>query len=246
MQDKSGTLRVGTSGYQYDHWKGLFYPGEIRKRDWFQYYAKHFDTVEINNTFYRLPETEIFKAWRAQAPRGFAYALKFSRYGSHIKRLKDPHGAIGTFVERASHLGKLLGAILVQLPPNWGLNIERLESFLEAAPTNYRWAMEFRNPSWLCSEVYELLRGRNWALCIHDMIENHPREITADWVYLRFHGGHYDSKYPKEALRAEARRVKGYLAKGLDVFVYFNNDAHGHAVSNAMDLRRYAGEIKTG
>jgi uncharacterized protein YecE (DUF72 family) len=206
---------------------------------WFAYYAKHFDTVEINNTFYGLPSPETFDGWRKQCPRGFLYVLKFSRYGSHLKRLKDPQATIKRFLERACRLGKLLGPILVQLPPNWRADPDRLAGFLKAAPHSIRWAFEFRDASWLSEEIFTLLETHNAALCIHDMIKHHPRRITADWVYLRFHGDHYSGSYTAQQLQEQAGWIKQQSAAGRDVFAYFNNDIHGHAITNAADLRRY-------
>ena len=208
MRGHQGDLRIGTSGYHYDHWKGVSYPEDRPKTEWFLYYAQQFDTVEKNNTFYRLPEATTFEAWRRQAPKGFCYALKLSRYGSHIVRLKKPRDTIGKFLKRADRLGKFLGPILVQLPPNWKADPERLAAFLEAAPKNHRWAVEFRDRRWLSEEVFAILNRHGTALCIHDMIDDHPRLVTAGWVYLRFHGEHYSGSYSSEKLRAEARWIK--------------------------------------
>jgi uncharacterized protein YecE (DUF72 family) len=232
-------VRIGTSGYQYQHWKGVFYPEALRSREWFAFYARHFDTVEINNSFYGLPSGETFDAWRAQAPPGFLYALKFSRYGSHMKRLKEPRATISTFLQPARRLGKILGPILVQLPPNWRVDAGRVAGFLKAAPRSVRWALEFRDASWLVEDVFTVLENHNAALCIHDMIENHPRRITADWIYMRFHGERYGGSYTAQKLAAEARWIKQHLAEGKDVFAYFNNDVQGYAVKNAADLKRY-------
>ncbi|MEA3366208.1 MAG: DUF72 domain-containing protein, partial [Candidatus Hydrogenedentes bacterium] len=190
-----GELRVGTSGYQYDHWKGVFYPDELSKNEWFEHYASHFDTVEINNTFYNLPETSTFKNWHDRAPNSFRYALKFSRYGTHMKKLKDPDASLGMFLERAEHLKTFLGPILVQLPPHWKSNPDRLDAFLAAAPKRHRWAVEFRDPSWLCESVYTVLREHGAALCVHDMLPDHPEKLTTDWTYLRFHGPQHTLKY---------------------------------------------------
>lgn len=234
----TGAIRIGTSGFHYAHWKGDFYPDDLPVQDWFGWYARYFDTVEINNTFYRLPERNVFEQWRDQAPEGFCYALKFSRYGSHVKRLKD-FEPIERFIDRAQPLEKLAGPILVQLPPNWHVNVERLESFLAALPDRYRWTFEFRHPSWLCEDVYALLEQHGAALCLHDMIERHPRRLTAGWTYLRFHGAHYSGSYSHQFLTALARRLRDYVAAGIDVYVYFNNDAEGHAVRNALALKRY-------
>jgi uncharacterized protein YecE (DUF72 family) len=234
-----GQFRVGTSGYQYDHWRGIFYPSKLPKKLWFAFYAEHFDTVEINNTFYGLPGAETFAAWRAQAPPGFCYILKFSRYGSHLKRLKEPRATIKNFLQRARRLRTTLGPILVQLPPNWDVNIPRLSGFLKAASRSFRWAFEFRDRRWLCDDVYAILQHYNAALCIHDMIEDHPRRLTADWTYLRFHGDHYSGSYTKPELTQQAKWIKRQLAQGKDVFAYFNNDVQGHALRNAADLKRY-------
>ena len=239
MSAKRGKLRIGTSGYHYDHWKEVFYPRHLPKKGWFAYYARHFDTVEINNTFYHLPQAQSCDVWREQAPPGFRYALKFSRYGSHLKRLKEPHASIAQFLDRATRLRESLGPILVQLPPHWAPDPARLAGFLEAAPSVYRWAIEFRDPRWLCEEVYAILRRSAVALCIHDLIADHPRCLTTDWTYLRFHGVGGGGSYTPQALTAQARRIDRYLSDGLDVFAYFNNDAHGYAVRNAADLRRH-------
>ncbi|MFO8006359.1 MAG: DUF72 domain-containing protein [Candidatus Brocadiia bacterium] len=239
MTPQTGQVRIGTSGYQHDHWSEVFYPEELSKDDWFGYYAERFDTVEINNTFYGLPAVAVFEEWAERAPEGFCYALKFSRYGTHRKHLKDPEDTIDLFVRRARRLGPMLGPILVQLRPNWHVNAERLAGFLRAAPSDLRWALEFRDPTWLCDEVFDLLRKHNAALCIHDMLEDHPREVTTDWVYLRYHGADTWEDYPHQALSAEAQRIQDYRDDGLDVYAYFNNDAEGYAVSNAQDLRRY-------
>jgi len=170
-----GRVRIGTSGYQYDDWRGRLYPRNLQRREWLGHYASRFDTVEINNTFYRLPEAETFAAWRAQTPRGFCFALKFNRYGSHMKRLREPAATIGRFFERAGELGSALGPVLLQLPPRWHADPERLDTFLAASPRRVRWAVEFRDPSWLVEPVFAVLRRRRAALCIHDLLDDHPR-----------------------------------------------------------------------
>lgn len=241
------TVAVGTSGYQYKHWKGLFYPEDIPQRLWFEHYATMFDTVEINNTFYHLPHEKTFQSWHDRAPDDFRYILKFSRYGSHIKRMLDPQETVTAFLERARLLAPLLGPILVQLPPHWHVDAPRLDAFLQTAHAvaaeqglkGQRWAVEFRDPSWLCDAVYRILRRQKAALCIHDLIENHPPELTTDWVYLRFHGaGMPDGNYTTGVLQEWAQFAKDRLSDGCDVFAYFNNDIHGYAVTNALELRR--------
>jgi uncharacterized protein YecE (DUF72 family) len=235
----TGRLFVGTSGYQYRHWREIFYPRGLATSGWFGFYAEHFHSVEINNTFYRLPEARTFDAWRAKAPEGFCLALKFSRYGSHLKRLKAPRSTIGLFLRRARHLKEHLGPILVQLPPSWKADPGRLDAFLAAAPREQRWVVEFRDPSWLCDAVFRVLGEHGAALCIHDLLDDHPREITSDWTYLRFHGDSYTGCYSPQKLSAEAARIRRWLRRGLDVYAYFNNDLGGWAVANAEALHRY-------
>jgi uncharacterized protein YecE (DUF72 family) len=235
----NATLRIGTSGYQYDHWQPVFYPAGMPKTKWLRHYADHFDTVEINHTFYNLPKAKTFDRWRQQTPRGFRYALKFSRYGTHMKKLKEPAETIGRFLDRAEHLKSYLGPILVQLPPKWRANPGRLEAFLKAAPRRHRWAVEFRDPDWLCDEIYEILRSHSAGLCVHDMIPDHPRRITTTWTYLRFHGNRYTGCYSPPVLSTWSDWMKDCLSQGADVYGYFNNDDKGYAVKNAMELRRY-------
>lgn len=186
---------IGTSGYQYKHWKGDFYPKDLPVKDWFDYYTRYFDTVEINNTFYKMADVSTFEDWKSAGPNDFCYVIKYSRFGTHMKKLKNPEGHVNYFLDRALHLGKFLGPILVQLPPNWKRNIERLENFLKVIPKNLRWALEIRDPDWLSEVLYQLLRKYDVALVIHDMIPDHPRIITAGWTYFRFHGKNYQGSY---------------------------------------------------
>ncbi len=234
-------IRIGTSGFAYAHWKGDFYPADLPTRRWFEHYAAHFDSVELNNTFYRLPNSQTFRNWRLRAPAGFCFAVKFSRYGSHVKRLMAPVPIIRRFLSQARHLRPSLGPILVQLPPHWDVQPERLDEFLAHAPPSCRWAVEFRDPRWLCPPIYTILARHQAALCIHDLIPDHPREVTADWTYLRFHGQHYGGSYPSDFLKAEADRIVRVAGEGRDVYAYFNNDIGGHAVRNARELRGYLG-----
>lgn len=236
---RTGRVHIGTSGYQYAHWRGVFYPDALPREHWLAHYAAHFATVEINNTFYHLPDAATFRAWRDAVPAGFRFAVKFSRFGSHLKKLKDPHDTIGRFLEGASLLGNKLGPILVQLPGRWRVNTERLDAFLEAAPRDHRWAVEFRDASWLCDEVYRVLEAHHAALCRHDILPDHPQRLTADWTYLRFHGAPYRGRYSPQYLTAQARRLVDLASDDRDVYAYFNNDEAGYAVENARQLRRY-------
>ena len=243
--ERRGRLRVGTSGWQYRHWKNVFYPAELPVARWFPHYATHFDTVEVNNTFYHLPAPAVFEGWRARAPEDFCYALKYSRYATHMKRLLDPEEPLTRFLDGARRLGPRLGPILVQLPPRFHVNVERLDAFLALAPGDLRWAVEFRDPSWLVPEVYAVLRRHGAALCVHDLLPDHPRERTAGWTYLRFHGVQYGGSYADADLRAEAARIARGRAEGIDVYAYFNNDIGGHAIKNALTLRTYAESMRT-
>lgn len=237
-----GSIRIGTSGWQYDHWRGIFYPADLPKTRWLKFYAEQFDTVEVNNTFYHLPPEATFDAWRDDAPSGFCYALKFSRYASHMKKLKDPDATVDSFIQRARRLDSLLGPVLVQLPPRWKPDRGRLQAFLDVAPRDVRWAVEFRDAAWLTEEVLGTLREHNAALVIHDLIPDHPREVTADWVYMRFHGVDYSHDYSQEQLSEAARWLRRRVDEGIDAYAYFNNDANGYAVANAKELRRYVHE----
>ena len=235
-------IHIGTSGYQYKHWKGDFYPEDMPVNDWFDHYTKYFDTVEINNTFYRMASAETFENWREAAPKDFCYIIKYSRYGTHLKRLKDPEGHVEYFLDRVSHLKDTLGPILVQIPPNWKRNPKRLEEFLQVTPQDLRWAFEVRDADWLHEEIYDILRKHQTALVIHDMIPYHPRVVTADWVYLRYHGQNYQGSYSEEQLDRIADDIRDHQGNGRDVFVYFNNDLGGHAIRNALTLKEKLGQ----
>lgn len=236
-------VHIGASGWAYSHWRGIFYPADLPARAWFSFYARHFHTVEINNTFYRLPAESAFEAWRLQAPAGFIYALKASRYLTHIKRLKEPEAPLQLFLSRASLLGPHLGPILYQLPPHWSLDLGRLEHFLQILPADYQHVLEFRHPSWLCEEVFSLLERYGVALCIHDMPPLEvPLRVTAPLVYVRFHGGpDYFGDYSDAELAEWAERIVGWCVAGYAVYVYFNNDALAYAVKNALTLCRMLG-----
>lgn len=233
-----GRIRVGTAGYQYDDWAGRFYPETLPKARRFEHYTDVFDTVEINNTFYGMPEAATFEGWREQAPEGFLYALKFSRYGTHLKHLKDPENTIAYFLDRARYLDERLGPILVQLPPRWRPDPERLRAFLTVAPAEVRWTVELREASWLREDVLDILREFGAALCIHDLIDDHPWIRTTDWMYVRYHGDGYAGSYSPQRLSADADRLAVHLAEGRDVYAYFNNTG-GDAVKDALRLRRF-------
>lgn len=238
----TGRLRVGCSGYEYDGWRDVFYPPRLPRPRRFDFYAASFDTVEINTTFYRLPLAATFDNWRQRAPAGFCYALKLSRFGTHRKHLADPESWLPAFVERADRLGPMLGPVLVQLPPRWRANPERLDGFLRVAPSRLRWVVEVRDPSWLCEDVYGVLRAHGAALCIHDLLPRHPRTMTANWLYLRFHGPdalgrRYAGQYGAVRLASWVPWLREHLDAGRDAYAYFNNDLGAAAPRDAAALR---------
>jgi uncharacterized protein YecE (DUF72 family) len=236
---------VGTSGWNYKHWwNGEFYPEELRPTQWLSYFAREFDTVEINSSFYRLPGKETFEAWRTQVPSGFVFAVKASRYLTHIKRLKDPREPLELFFSRAKHLRQYLGPVLFQLPPQLKADISRLEIFLHAldvhgAAEHRRCVLEIRDATWLVPPVFDLLRKHRVALCFADWRDMHVVEpMTADFVYVRRHyGPGRGGNYPKKALDRDVAKINEWLNSGFDVYVYFNNDMGGYAIRNAKYVR---------
>ncbi|MFZ8843445.1 DUF72 domain-containing protein [Thermoflexus sp.] len=235
---------IGTSGWVYPHWRGVFYPEDLPQRRWFSYYAAHFDTVEINNAFYRLPSEATFDRWRDQAPEGFRYAVKANRYLTHVRRLKDCADPLARFLERARRLGDRLGPILYQLPPGWPPDPGRLAEFAALLPPDMLHGFELRDPRWWIEPVREVLARGALSFCLFDMPElSPPLWVTGPVVYIRFHGSTalYAGRYAREALAAWAERIRGFLRAGHEVYAYFNNDAFGHAVINAVELREMLG-----
>ena len=232
-------IRIGCSGWQYTHWRGDFYPAELPQPQWLTYYAQRFDTVEINNTFYRLPETATFASWGRRAPRGFVFAVKASRYLTHMKKLKDPADPIRLFFTRARRLEHALGPVLYQLPPRWPVNLERLETFLKALPRTRRHTIEFREPSWYNGDVYRLLERHKVTLCLHDMAGSASEKLAiGPFVYVRFHGTQkYSGSYTDKTLDAWANWLAARVAEGRPIYAYFNNDTGGHAPRDAIRLR---------
>ncbi|HYK42797.1 MAG TPA: DUF72 domain-containing protein [Thermoanaerobaculia bacterium] len=244
-----GSFRVGCSGWQYRHWRGNLYPAELPASRWFDHYAERFDTVEINNSFYRLPEASVFGAWRRRAPPGFLYAVKASRYLTHNKKLKDPEEPIERFFDRAKQLREKLGPVLYQLPPGWKVNLERLETFLSLVPRRVRHVMEFRDPSWYSDEVLGALDRRGVALCLHDMPGSAPERATVgSFVYVRFHGfgQRYGGRYSDDRLEDWAEWLTARTGEGKDVYAYFNNDVGGHAPRDALRLRAMLERLAVG
>lgn len=209
-----------------------------------RYYFERFDTVELNNSFYRLPSKEALGHWRDETPHGFCFAVKGSRYLTHAKKLKDPEQGIDRFFERAEILGAKLGPVLFQLPPQWPVNVERLSDFIDALPAGHRYTFEFRNETWNNEEVLGVLRSRGAAYCIFDLAGyQSPLSVTANFVYVRLHGpgGKYQGSYTDDALRGWADRIADWRASRKTVYVYFDNDDSGYAPQNALRLRTLLG-----
>lgn len=236
-------VHIGTSGWHYKHWLGgVFYPEGMRASEMFDFYARYFDTVEINNSFYRLPTATTFDNWREASPPDFCFAVKASRFITHMKKLKDPKSSSEKFFHVADRLGRKLGPILFQLPPRWKLNVERFDEFLRALPGRHQYVFEFRDETWLVPEIYQLLGKHKAAFCIHDFADMRvPREITAKFTYIRFHGptsAKYFGSYSNRDLRAWADRINEWRHDLSSIYIYFNNDPEGAAVRNALTLKQ--------
>ena len=242
---RDSTVRVGCSGWNYGHWRnGVFYPPRLAAHRWLDWYARFYDTVEVNMTFYRLPKAEVVQRWIDGTPDDFVFAVKVSRYLTHVKRLRDPGDGFATFVERIEPLlrSPKLGPLLWQLPPDFKRDDERLATALERLPPG-RHCFEFRHESWFADEILDLLRSHDIALVIGD----DPRrpfqrlDLTADWAFVRFHGGSElgNGDYSERELEAWAERVAGF---GVPAFVYFNNDWEGFAIRNALRFKELLGQ----
>ncbi|HEY5541095.1 MAG TPA: DUF72 domain-containing protein [Coriobacteriia bacterium] len=232
-------LRVGTSGWSYDHWSGIFYPEHLPAARRLNFYASHFSTVEIDATFYRLPSENAVRTWRAEVPEEFVFAVKGSRFITHFRKLTGVEDALQTFLDRVELLGEKLGVVLWQLPPTFQRDDVVLQHFLDQLPRDrVRHAVEFRHESWLADGVYELLSARGVAMVnvSGDMLRQ-DLTPTADFVYARFHGtSRYHGAYDRPALEPWAEFLGKQLAAGRDCFAYFNNDAEGHAPADAVRL----------
>ena len=236
-------LHIGTSGYQYRHWRGVLYPQKLPQRRWFERYQAFFDTVELNTTFYRLPRPDSVDRWREAAPRGFVFAVKGSRYLTHMKLLLDRGPGIEKFFDLAMRLGRKLGPVLWQLPPRLEPDHDRLDGFLSALPKGIPHVVEFRHPDWYTRRTCDLLDRHGAAFCEHDNVEARPPRHTGGFRYVRFHGttGRYSGRYGTEGLAPWARDLRRWTREA-DAYVYFNNDLGGHAVWDALELKRLVGE----
>jgi uncharacterized protein YecE (DUF72 family) len=233
---------IGTSGWHYDDWQGRFYPEKLPKSQWLEYYAGNFPTVELNNTFYRLPSEKAVSNWNNNVPSGFIFAVKVSRFITHVKKLRDTGEAIASFMSRIKGLQEKLGPLLYQLPPGMHRNDEILEDFLSSLPTGFRHVIEFRHESWLTDRIFEILRKHDSGFCVFDMPGLAcPVLATADFAYIRFHGHDnlYSSCYTDEELNNWSKNIVE-LSQDLEtVYIYFNNDVAGYALKNAVTLGDY-------
>lgn len=240
MSEASGRLWIGTSGWVYAHWRGVLYPQEMPTSKWLPYYADRFPTVELNNSFYRLPSEAAFRGWAESVPPGFRFSVKASRYLTHMKKLREPQEPLERFLGRARLLGGKLGPVLYQLPPRWKCNLSRLRDFLACLPTDLDHVIEFRDPSWINDQVFAALEAHGAGFCtISHPTLTCPVRSTTRIVYIRMHGAQtlYASCYGEEELCWWAGQIEDVLSKGHEVYVYFNNDAYGYAVQNAQRLR---------
>ncbi|MDP9071360.1 MAG: DUF72 domain-containing protein [Actinomycetota bacterium] len=231
------TVYVGTSGWQYKSWRGRFYPEKVAQGRWLEWFAERFQVVEVNNTFYRLPPPETFRAWAQRTPADFVVAPKLSRYLTHVKRLKDPDEPVRRFLRHAAPLGDKLGPLLVQLPPDLAADVERLDRVLALFPEGLRVAVEFRHESWFTEDVRKVLESYGAALCLADRRSRllSPLWQTAEWAYVRLHEGTAEPRpcYGRTALATWSRRLADTWGAEAEIFVFFNNDPLGCAVRDA-------------
>lgn len=231
---------MGCSGWIYPHWRGRFYPEKLAVKRWFAFYAEHFDTVEINNSFYRLPKPETFDGWATQAPPGFRYAVKANRFLTQAKKLKDCEEPMARMMPAFRHLGETLGPVLYQLPPRFKINLERLEAFLELVSKDVVNVFEFREKSWYDDRVFALLERYGASFCAHDMPGSDSPDLAVGPVaYVRFHGGEgkYWGRYSEERLLRWTDWMMAQVRAGRELWAYFNNDAEAHAIHDALTLK---------
>jgi uncharacterized protein YecE (DUF72 family) len=237
---------IGTSGWSYPHWRGTFYPAKLPARRHFEYYCDHFDTVEINASFYNLLRETTVEKWIGESPADFTFVLKGSRFVTHMKRLTEPAESTERFLKSIEGFGDKLGPLLWQLPPRFGKDVARLDEFLASLPKQYRNTVEFRDHSWHAEDVYAVLRSHNAAFCIYELAGfTSPVEVTADFVYIRLHGPSvrkYEGEYGDAGTGEWAERIRKWNRKGLPVYCYFDNDQHGYAAFDALRLKQQLGE----
>jgi uncharacterized protein YecE (DUF72 family) len=237
-------IRIGTSGWTYSHWKHVFYPLACPKSRWLEYYTEHFDTVELNATFYRLPKATTFEGWGRRTPDLFLWAVKASKYITHTKRLREPAEPLERLYSVTSALGEKLGPILFQLPPSLSFDEERFTGFCGCLSPSRRHALEVRHPSWISDRLFAILEAHDMAFCISDTAGRYPfhERVTADFIYIRLHGSKklYASDYSEEELQAWAQKIRKWEK---DTYLYFDNDFEGYAVKNAKRMKEILGSF---
>lgn len=232
-------LRIGTSGWNYGHWRGIFYPQGLKQSAWLEFYSRTFDSVEINVTFYRLPKPEYVTNWDRAVPEDFLFSVKGSRYLTHIKRLGETGEPLDRFFDIMDLLGEKAGPILWQLPPAMKRNNDRLAAFAGALPSGRRHVFEFRHESWYCQEVYDILDNAGAALCVPVRPEIKSDIVqTAPWMYFRFHCGEEGGLFTTREIKKWAVALRQFKDAGADIYAYFNNDWQGFALRNAQELRK--------
>jgi uncharacterized protein YecE (DUF72 family) len=245
ITDTSGRLpqiHIGTSGWIYDHWSGVFYPQDCPKSRWLGFYAKHYGTVELNSSFYRLPKPQTFENWREKTPHCFLWAVKANRYITHIKRLKDPEEPLERLFSSVEMLREKLGPILIQLPPTLSFDEKAFGNFCQKLKAKHLYALEVRHPSWADERAVKILRDNNIAFCISDTAGRYPyiEEDTATFFYIRLHGSRrlYASEYTEKELQTYAQKIRDWSK---DTYLYFDNDYKGYAIKNAKRLKEILG-----
>jgi uncharacterized protein YecE (DUF72 family) len=229
--------RIGTSGWNYKHWKEIFYPQQLPVSKWLDFYSSQFDSVEVNATFYRLPKPESVDKWYEKSPEGFLWAVKGNKFITHTRRLKNPKEPLERLYTSLERLREKLGPILFQLPPSLSFDKRLFTSFCENLNPTYQHVLEVRHPSWLDSQAFEILRRYSMAFCLSDTAGKYPyhEEITTDFLYIRLHGSQklYASEYSEDELQQWARKIKNW---DMETYLYFDNDFQGFAVKNAKRL----------
>ena len=235
-----GHVYIGTSGWQYSHWRGSFYPQNLPQNLWLSYYAKYFDTVEVNSSFYGQTKASTFQKWQHETSDHFVFAIKGNRFITHIKRLKNCQDSLKVFFDNLSGIVDS-HAVLWQLPPSLKIDLRRLELFLKLLKRGHRYAIEFRHESWVDTKTWQILKKFNCAVVFQDWRQwPQIKEETANFIYIRFHGSKalYSSNYSDAELKRFAELIKKWITDKKDVYAYFNNDAAGFAVSNALTLKK--------
>lgn len=241
-------IYIGTSGWSYKHWKDVFYPSDLNEKAYLKFYSEYFSTVEINSSFYHFLNPETIDKWTDIVPNDFIFSVKANRHITHTKRLKDADKTVPDFMKSLFGFKHKLGPILFQLPPSFAFDAQRLKSFTEELPKDYRYIFEFRNNQWFNPETYDILKNINAGFCIYNLggVQS-PKEITSDFAYIRLHGSINlgQGEYSSQEIEKISEDIKKFTAEKKDVYCYFNNDQNGYAVKNALELRKKFQEMQS-